>query len=134
MPDITPRLFTLEEPSEDQSISKRARSRRAALGKRRAELGELNIQTEPIYGPRGPSTRLKEVRRNVQGAKLGMTIQPQKKTPYDQLDARLGASRPEQARLEQRGDALLGPAARRTQKRIPRITPTPALRVSRQGA
>jgi len=68
------------------------------------------------------STKGLPERARVQGATLGMTVKPPKKTPYDKLGRRMEAGMREQAQLEGRGEQLLGTTgagARRTQKRIP---------------
>lgn len=57
--------------------------------------------------------------RRVRGAKLGMTVQPKKKTPYDKLSERMMAGAPEQERLERRPSGY----QIRSQRRIPRAKP-----------
>ena len=133
MPDA--RSYTLEKPSDTRGTGREARARLSKLITRRAQLDELNIQTQPIYGPRGASMKLREVRRRaVEGAKLGMTVQPPKKTPYDKLGQRMETGAREQERLERHGDGFVGSAARRTQRRIPKVTPAPEPRPARKGA
>lgn len=131
---MQPTLFRHENAPDDKGIGRRARTRYGELVKRKAALGELNMQTLPIYAPSGSPVRLREIRQGVKGAALGMTVQPPKKSPYDNLAARMEAGAKEQGRLEQHGEAMYGEAARRAQRRIPRTTPVPAPRISRQGA
>jgi hypothetical protein len=61
--------------------------------------------------------------RRVRGAKLGMTIQPKKKTPFDELGKQMEAGTPEEERLEARGRRFAGREAAKTQKRIPKAKP-----------
>lgn len=69
--------------------------------------------------------------RRVRGAKLGMTVQPKKKTPFDELGRRMEAGTPEEERLEARGRRLAGKEAAKTQRRIPKVKPSFEKRGSR---
>jgi hypothetical protein len=58
--------------------------------------------------------------------KLGMTIQPKKKSPFDKLGGRMLEGEKEQGKLEQRGVQILdrfGAAARRGQRKLPKAVP-----------
>jgi hypothetical protein len=58
--------------------------------------------------------------------KLGMTIQPRKKTTFDKLGGRMVEGAKEQRKLEQAGVEILdrfGGAARRGQRKLPKATP-----------
>lgn len=53
-------------------------------------------------------------------AKLGMTVQPPKRTPYDKLGARMEQGEQDEAKLMRPGT----PYQQRLQNRIPKVTPT----------
>lgn len=52
-------------------------------------------------------------------AKLGMTVQPPRRNPYDKLDEQVGKGVREQRNLEQAGSAY----ERRLQQRLPKVQP-----------
>jgi hypothetical protein len=79
--------------------------------------------------------KLREIRRNgVEGARLGMTVQPPKKTPFNKLGQRMQAGSKEQAQLERHGEEMVGASAQRTHRRIPKVTPAPEARPARRRA
>jgi hypothetical protein len=62
-------LYSVDDATDEKGIGRAARRRLGKLVNRRAQLGELNIQTQPIYGPRASTMKLREAReRSKKGA------------------------------------------------------------------
>ena len=57
--------------------------------------------------------------------KLGMTVQPPKKSPYDKMGKRMLEGQAEEDRLEGLGRRLVGKTAAKSQGRIPKAKPMP---------
>lgn len=64
--------------------------------------------------------------RRIRQAKLGMTVQPKKPSPYDALSEKMLAGAGEESNLEEQGVKTLrgrNKAAAKSQGRIPKIRP-----------